>query len=347
MIKQVGISAILVSLCVFLLSCSGGNRLPAVSVTRPADGETIVGKRVTFRADGADEDLPQDATLGFRWTFGDGQSATGQEVQHTYDQPGRYTVSVVAVDDHEAESEPATIRISVQNAPPEPQVDVTPVAEGGGRAFRFDAGGSHDPDGQIGRYEWDFGDGQAASGEQITHEYPESGTYDVQLTVIDDNGAQATTKATVTAAPDKATGGRLWEVRVIATDDGRYLFDPPVLFIEPGDTVRWVLVRGAHTATAYAQENGQPQGIPKGAPAWDSGLLSREGDRFAFTFPVNAPPGSYPYFCANHERLGMVGLIVISSPSQLDDGFLESLPGQAKPTMETLIERAKDLSNPD
>ena len=35
---------------------------------------------------------PNDPVIGYRWTFGDGSSATGKEVTHTYNAPGTYEV---------------------------------------------------------------------------------------------------------------------------------------------------------------------------------------------------------------------------------------------------------------
>ncbi|MEZ5936399.1 MAG: PKD domain-containing protein [Alphaproteobacteria bacterium] len=54
---------------------------------------------------------------------------------------------------------------------------------------RFDAGGSHDPDGTILRYDWDFGDGRSGSGCHAGACRPRPGTYQrVHLTVTDDSG---------------------------------------------------------------------------------------------------------------------------------------------------------------
>lgn len=62
----------------------------------------------------------------------------------------------------------------------------------------FDASASHDPDGSLVSYSWDFGDGTTGTGSTITHHYPAAGTYTPRLTVMDDLGATASTTATVT-----------------------------------------------------------------------------------------------------------------------------------------------------
>lgn len=82
--------------------------------------------------------------------------------------------------------------------------------------FNFDASGSIDTNtkGSIQAYEWDFGDGESASGMAVTHEYADVGIYEVTLTVVDGDGAENTYKQTVaasappvpsfTATPDEA-----------------------------------------------------------------------------------------------------------------------------------------------
>jgi PKD repeat protein len=60
------------------------------------------------------------------------------------------------------------------------------------RDCRFDASTSVDPDGTIVEYQWNFGDGGAATGPTTTHAFGLDGTYTVQLTLTDDDGATAT-----------------------------------------------------------------------------------------------------------------------------------------------------------
>ena len=52
----------------------------------------------------------------------------------------------------------------------------------------FDGSFSYDRDGEIISYEWDFGDGTTENGETAIHKYCEIGTYNVTLTVTDDDG---------------------------------------------------------------------------------------------------------------------------------------------------------------
>ncbi len=56
----------------------------------------------------------------------------------------------------------------------------------------FDASGSYDEDGQIVKYQWNFGDGQLGKGVKISHTFSKKGNYHIKLTVTDDDGATGT-----------------------------------------------------------------------------------------------------------------------------------------------------------
>ncbi|MBA3801671.1 MAG: PKD domain-containing protein [Acidimicrobiia bacterium] len=72
-----------------------------------------------------------------------------------------------------------------------------------GLTASFDGSGSSDPDGSIVAYAWNFGDGTTASGRTASRTYAAAGTYDVALTVTDDDGARGTVVRQVTVS----TGG--------------------------------------------------------------------------------------------------------------------------------------------
>lgn len=100
-------------------------------------------------------------------------------------------------------------------------------------AVTFDGGASFDPDGgSIVSYAWAFGDGQTASGESASHTYAVGGTYEVTLTVTDDEGETASASHTIIvddnkeapvviiSAPASAAPGELLNL------DGSDSFDP-------------------------------------------------------------------------------------------------------------------------
>jgi PKD repeat protein len=72
----------------------------------------------------------------------------------------------------------------------------------------FTASGSSDPDGSIVGYAWDFGDGNTASGVNITHNYGAAGSYQVSLMVTDD-GELTTSAALEVQIVEDETGETL------------------------------------------------------------------------------------------------------------------------------------------
>lgn len=95
----------------------------------------------------------------------------------------------------------ASVVESPGNLPPVAFIRVPMLAFATGERIRFSPLGTYDPDGEIVRYHWDFGDGVASVLEQDQeepfHAFSEPGDYIVTLTVIDDHGACAVASLTV------------------------------------------------------------------------------------------------------------------------------------------------------
>jgi len=67
-----------------------------------------------------------------------------------------------------------------------------------GLSCTFDSSASVDPDGSITRYVWDFGDGQTSTAANPSHTYAAPGTYNVRLTVTDNQAVTDRENGTVT-----------------------------------------------------------------------------------------------------------------------------------------------------
>lgn len=133
--------------------------------------------------------------LTYAWDFGDQSSdsyAVGQQVSHTYNTNGTYTVKVTVTDIMGHSSIDST---SVQVLPPPPVASFTySYAYYYTNDVYFDASGSMaDSSTSIASYNWDFGDGNTTttSYTQVDHVYYNTGTYTVQLTVTDATGQQS------------------------------------------------------------------------------------------------------------------------------------------------------------
>lgn len=90
-----------------------------------------------------------------------------------------------------------------------------------------------------------------------------------------------------------------------------FYFDPVGLAVEPGDTVRFNLASPHHNVNAYHPAFGYTQRVPEAAPPYSSPILAA-GDYWLYTFETE---GVHNIMCAPHELYGMVGTIVVGSPT--------------------------------
>lgn len=74
---------------------------------------------------------------------------------------------------------------------------------------------SSDPDGAVATYAWTFGDATTGTGASPTHTYAGPGTYDVTLTVTDDDGATASVTHPVTVTAQQVVVADQFERSVV------------------------------------------------------------------------------------------------------------------------------------
>jgi len=145
---------------------------------------------VTFNASASSS--PNGPIVNYDWDFGDGATAGGMIVTHTYTEKGDYDVTLV-VRDSAGETDVRTKPVKALNRAPiaffvEDASEVTADV-----VLEFDASASYDPDGRIVEYNWDFGDGWTDSGVLVEHSYPrEKFIYTVTLSVFDDDDGSDT-----------------------------------------------------------------------------------------------------------------------------------------------------------
>lgn len=84
------------------------------------------------------------------------------------------------------------------NQPPVARAQVAPNPANVNQQITFNASNSSDPDGQITQYLWNFGDGTTSTQQIATKSYTQANTYNVSLTVTDNNGATGQTTVQVT-----------------------------------------------------------------------------------------------------------------------------------------------------
>lgn len=147
-------------------------------------------------------------THSFAWLFGDGQSAQGSLTPtNVYGDNDEYTVTFIVTDD-EGDQGTDTLVVMVQNIPP--VVDAGPdIISNEGEPLTFTATYSDPGTLDTHRATVDWGDGNSEeypiSGGTFdgTHTYLYKGTYTVNVTVTDDDGAQDsdTFQATIGRVP--------------------------------------------------------------------------------------------------------------------------------------------------
>ena len=127
---------------------------------------------ITF--DAAASTDPDGKLIAYHWDFGDGARGDGQLVQYAYRRSGVYQVGLTVRDDSATDTNVASDSLTVVVNEP-PVADAGPDQRVSSSEVRFDGTGSHDPDGEIARYEWDFGDGTSGVGPTPVHVYKSPG----------------------------------------------------------------------------------------------------------------------------------------------------------------------------
>jgi len=151
--------------------------------------------------------------------FGDGDTATGSVVEHTFIAAGSYTVSLKVADITGAFHR-QTLPISVTkptsvNSPPSAVLSSSASVGNAPLPVQFDGTGSSDSDGSIISHSWDLGDGGVASTPKVDHTYISSGTFYSSLTVTDNGGLKDSVSTPVLVQP--ATGSNIAPKAVISS----------------------------------------------------------------------------------------------------------------------------------
>lgn len=179
-----------------------GNPAPVPDFTYEIDGLTI-----TLQSTSTDN----SAIASLEWSLGDGNTAIGESVQHTYGAAGQYTVTLKVTDDQDTTAEKSLALILG-----EPD-DQPPVAQFSYALDQLTVNFTEQStdDVAIDSWSWSFGDGTSSLVKNPSHTYAESGSYQVQLVVTDTAGLTNSIGKTVTVVSGTGCTVDAWSSSVI------------------------------------------------------------------------------------------------------------------------------------
>jgi PKD repeat protein len=192
---------VLAALAVFAALVSAGCTGPGSSNQAPvaafflAKDVVQLAENITFNGNGSAD--AEGNPLIYQWNFGDGSTGAGPIVSYAYLIAGKFTVSLTVTDSQGASNTHAA-DLTV-NAPPQAVLEVSDGPYFAKQPVLFTATASHDTDGAISSFGWDFGDGSTAAEVTVAHAFAATGSYTVRLVVVDDHGAFARASSTLFA----------------------------------------------------------------------------------------------------------------------------------------------------
>jgi pseudoazurin len=124
-----------------------------------------------------------------------------------------------------------------------------------------------------------------------------------------------------------AAGAAEVEVKMLNKGtEGVMVFEPALVKINPGDTVKFVAADKGHNVEII--DGMLPEGGQK--------FVGKPNEEISVTFDK---AGVYGYKCKPHYGMGMVGMIVVGEATNVDQAKAAAHPGKAKQAFSTLFDK--------
>jgi gliding motility-associated-like protein len=252
----------------------------------------------TTTCDGEVTDFTDQSTIAngsitsWYWDFGDGDTSDIPNPNHTYDTVGSYQVTLIV------NSAGGCGDTTVKTVPvhPNPRTNFTAntVCEGDSTQFNDLSSISS---GNVVAWNWAFGDGNTDTVQHPTHQYSSSDTYDVNLSIVSDQGCTADTTISVVVHPSPRAS---YSVDNLCNTDTVFFYDESDL--SPGSIVKWDWDLG----------NGDTDTVPNPYSTYDTAgsypielvVVSDQGCTDTLNSSLNKRPNPTADFTATDECLG-------------------------------------------
>ena len=182
--------------------------------TATAGPDQTVDEGTVVNFAGSHTDPGAGDTHTYEWAFDDGATAAGASVVHTYGDDGIYKIALTVTDD-DLGTDTDTLTVTFNNAPPVITTISSDESKVEGATVNFSATFTDSGINDSHTGTWNFGDNTMAPAviEAKTvsgsHVYSDNGTYEVTLTITDDDGASVSRSINVridNAVPTAAAG---------------------------------------------------------------------------------------------------------------------------------------------
>ncbi len=97
----------------------------------------------------------------------------------------------------------------------------------------------------------------------------------------------------------------------LGSDKGMLAFQPAKLTIKPGDTIQWVNNKVPPHNVVFDPTKNPAKDASLAKALSHKQLMMSPGQKQETTFPADAAPGDYTFYCEPHRGAGMIGKITV------------------------------------